>query len=180
MRKTILKRTLFSVLALAIGVSLLSPLNSTVVRASEQHSYETDIDMWTVQTKPTTEQLQSLGLSLEEIAQIESYLDANDSGVIVRNGFVYNVNGLPFAGHDDLDTYGVKSWAVRLVMKAINKIPSKVRRWLIALTPIWSFLSVFEHMTGSIEYALYHACIWFGAPDWLAWTIAKTITFFIG
>jgi len=171
-----LKRLIISVSVFASLFAIVAPLGMMSLEASEIRQVAQHIASDFETAKPTPEQLQSLALSEEEI---DVYLNSGPSGITVDNGNVYDEVGNPIGDEVGLATFGRLSWAVRLVRIAIGKLPVKILSAFFGFTTIRKFLSLFEHMTGSIENAIYWTCIYVGMPEWLAWTIAKAVSWLI-
>lgn len=107
-------------------------------------------------------ELKDFGFTDNEILQFNNY---QSSSLLVNNGLVENTS---------LQERGKFTWAVKIIKKGINKLPTRVRD-LIMGVGIGKILQYVEHYTGVLEDGIYYGCKKAGMNHFSANLVAKTI-----
>lgn len=171
------KQLLALSLATVIGTSVVSG-NVATVHASEYDQsivYSSIEDTFDKNFSMSHVELKGYGLSDSEIKEFNNFLS---SGINVING---EVSGNIDIGSldNEIQTRGKFSSAVKLIRKAYNKLPSKVKKIIAKYTKLNVLLNLIEHYTGTLEDAIYNACRKVGMPKSVTNFVTKTIMLFV-
>lgn len=165
------------ILAFLLASSMIVPVLYTgnSVNAKEEMGIVREKDEF---DRPTKDQLKSLGFSDQEIYDLFNSKLTNNK--IIYKGFLFDSNQIVFLGEvPSINRVG----KIQLAIKAINKIwfrlPSGVRSAISKYIGLGTFLKVLNTYTGKVEDGIYWVCKEFGMPNWLAWTVTKTLMLFI-
>lgn len=172
------KRLLALSLATLMGTTTLGGGLNAVHAAENNHSTSTETrveDHFNKGFSMDKDELIKFGLSDSEIKIFNNF---TSSGIIIDNGEVSgNIN------LDDLNSgeqmRGKFSAAVKLIRKAYNKLPAKVKSFIAKYTKLNVLLNLIEHYTGTLEDAIYTACRKVGMPKDVANFVTKTIMLFV-
>ncbi len=168
MKKKLIKTMLFaSVMGLILSVVFPSILS---VRAALQEDQVTAIPEGNSSTYvPSEDELKGLGLSEDEIAEL---MKVQDAGITLKNGVAYDEDGKKLT----LKERGKLSWAVKILRKAWNKIPKKVKNTMGGIAGFEAVLSFIDHFTGKVSDAIYLGCRKIGLNKAVSWWVMKILT----
>ncbi|WP_167630393.1 hypothetical protein [Listeria valentina] len=168
MKKKLIKTTLLtSIMGLILSVVFPSILS---VRAAIQEDQVTAApEKGSGAYVPTKEELKNLGLSEAEIAEL---MKVQDTGITLKNGVAYDEDGKKLT----LKERGKLSWAVKILRKAWNKIPKKVKNAMGGVAGFEAILSFIDHFTGKVSDAIYLGCRKIGLSKAVSWWVMKILT----
>lgn len=110
---------------------------------------------------------------------IKYALTKPSTGITLIDGIAYDKHGNLLASEHDQLTRGKLSWATKALRAAYSKMPKSIKGFIARYTSFEGLLTFIDHFTGTVENAIYQACKRVGMPDWMAWTVTKTLTLFI-
>lgn len=110
----------------------------------------------------TDDELKDLGFSSNEIRNYHNNLE---NEIYLKNGKIVKSNS-------EVTLDGKFTAAVKIIRKGYNKLPKKVKQYIAAHTGLETFLGFIENATGTIQDAVYKACIKVGMNK----TVANIVT----
>lgn len=121
---------------------------------------------------PDTESLQELGLSDNEIEELQS-AEADD--IILIDGVAYKDGVL--IDSESMER-GKLTWAVKAIKAVYKKLPARVKGHVDSVG-LGSLLMFIEHYTGKLEEAIYKKVYQSTRSKTVAWLVSKTIMLLI-
>lgn len=167
--KKFYKKYVAGILSAAICATSMGAITPSIVQAAEPSAI-TDESTQGFNPNLTLDEnlLKSFGLTDSQIKEFNNY---EMSGLYVKNGVIVDENGA--------EARGKFTAIVKTIRKLYNKLPDSVKKLIAKYTNLDTLLGLIEHYTGTIEDAIYNACITVGMPDWAATLVTKTIMLLI-
>ncbi len=164
-------------LAAIISIGFISNEISTV-NASYYNpisTYQVINDVFDKNYSMSYEELKEYGLSDSEINAFNNFSSPYNNMLDSKNP--RNIN---FPNYNkNIQTFGKFSSAARIIRKAYNKLPRKIKNLIAKYTRINILLNLIEHYTGTLEDAIYSAFRKIGMPKGIANFVTKTIMLFV-